>query len=375
MSTLRKLCDLCANDMRHSINTLQWVAVAAKKNKRAIGMKLVHEVIEKEKSGASSIFEHWHTILELSRHADARGSIKSTRDRVFTIEKIAAEHGGEDRFISGIHANYLVTLPIGIIRKASTWFLFYDDIQKIISKFQNWSVMKYAFSSFVSLHLAIATHARISVHYPQLEQNMFQKTKESEETLAAVRSCGLAARNASKKELLTELLPLIVGIVQPPLKPMNESLYNQRELAFFNQTVSIMCDYGLTYTATMVKDQVNYLFTPSVDILTMFPLETPRRPYLANATRQMIAHKITLMRARLSDEPLKVTTNTEKIKDLVEQDNNKKKTPKRLSAGAMKRIQNGKLADVTFVHQEGDSSAVKKKVTLQQLNAILFGDR
>lgn len=73
---------------------------------------------------------------------------------------------------------------------------------------------------------------------------------------------------------------------------MNESLYNQRELATFNQTVSIMCDYGLTYTATMVKDQVNWLFTPSIDILTMFPLDGPKRPYLANATRQMIAHKV-----------------------------------------------------------------------------------
>uniref|UniRef100_A0A8R1E3D2 AAA domain-containing protein n=1 Tax=Caenorhabditis japonica TaxID=281687 RepID=A0A8R1E3D2_CAEJA len=372
LSTLRKLCELCANDMRNSINTLQWVAVAARKTDRAIGMSLIHEVIEKEKNGAASVFEHWSSILELSKHADSKGGIKSVRERVFAIEKISAEHGREERFVSGLHANYLVTLPIGIIRKASTWFLLYDDIQKIINTYQNWTVQKYAFSFFVSIHLNIATHSRVSIQYPQLDQNTFQKTKESEETLAAIQACGNAGRNAARKELVMDFLPFIVGIVQPPIKPMNESLYNQREIVTFNQTVAIMCDYGLTYTPTMIKDQVNWLFTPSIDILTMFPLEEPRRPYLANAARQMIAHKITLLRVRLTDEPTRslVTTNTDKIKEIVELEKKKKK---RLSSGALKRLQNGRLADVVFCHQDGDSGAVKKKITVHQLATIIFG--
>ncbi|EGT37841.1 hypothetical protein CAEBREN_21901 [Caenorhabditis brenneri] len=337
--------------MRHSINTLQWVAIAARKYNKTIGMKLIHEVIQKEKGGATSIFDDWSAVLELTKHANVKGGIKAVRERVLAIEKISAEHGGEDRFVSGLHANYLVSLPIGVIRRASTWFSFYDDIQKTIHTYQNWSVQKYMFSVFVSLHLNIATHARVPIQYPHLEQAMFQKMKESEETINAVRSCGHSGRGAPKKELLLDVLPFIVGIVQPPIKPMNESLYNQRELATFNQTVSIMCDYGLTYTATMVKDQVNWLFTPSIDI--------------------------TLMRVRLADSTShqslseKISTNTDKIKDIIDSENRKKK---RLSAGEMKRIQNGKLSDILFTHQDGDSSAVKKKVTMQQLNKIIFGD-
>ncbi|EGT59781.1 hypothetical protein CAEBREN_22739 [Caenorhabditis brenneri] len=351
LSTLRKLCDLCGNDMRHSINTLQWVAIAARKSNKTIGMKLIHEVIQKEKGGATSIFDDWSAVLELTKHADVKGGIKAVRERVLAIEKISAEHGGEDRFVSGLHANYLVSLPIGVIRRASTWFSFYDDIQKTIHTYQNWSVQKYMFSVFVSLHLNIATHARVPIQYPHLEQTMFQKMKESEETINAVRSCGHSGRGAPKKELLLDVLPFIVGIVQPPIKPMNESLYDQRELATFNQTVSIMCDYGLTYTATMVKDQVNWLFTPSIDITVM-------RVRLADST----SHQ------SLSE---KISTNTDKIKDIIDSENRKKK---RLSAGEMKRIQNGKLSDILFTHQDGDSSAVKKKVTMQQLNKIIFGD-
>ncbi|CAP24316.1 Protein CBG03417 [Caenorhabditis briggsae] len=377
LSTLRKLCDLCANDMRHSINTLQWAAVASNKTKRSITMKLIHEVVEKEKGGAASIFEHWSSILELSKHVDAKGGIKNTRERVFVIERIAAEHGGEERFVSGLHANYMVSLPIGVIRKASSWFLFYDDMQKIIHSLQNWSVQKYASSFFVSLHLSLATHARVSIAYPQLEQTIYQKSKESEETISDVRSCGHFGRQTQRNELVLDILPYIVKIAQPPIKPMNESLYNQRELSIFNQTVSVMCDYGLTYTATMIKDQINWLFTPAIDVLTMFPLEEPKRPYLANATRQLIAHKITLTRVRLADhtpqqQSERITTNTDKIKEIIDTENQKKK--KRLSAGAMKRKEQGKHSDVIFTHQDGDSNAVKKKVTIQQLNSIIFGE-
>ncbi|ULT95936.1 hypothetical protein L3Y34_004531 [Caenorhabditis briggsae] len=365
LSTLRKLCDLCANDMRHSINTLQWAAVASNKTKRSITMKLIHEVVEKEKGGAASIFEHWSSILELSKHVDAKGGIKNTRERVFVIERIAAEHGGEERFVSGLHANYMVSLPIGVIRKASSWFLFYDDMQKIIHSLQNWSVQKYASSFFVSLHLSLATHARVSIAYPQLEQTIYQKSKESEETISDVRSCGHFGRQTQRNELVLDILPYIVKIAQPPIKPMNESLYNQRELSIFNQTVSVMCDYGLTYTATMIKDQINWLFTPAIDVLTMFPLEEPKRPYLANATRQLIAHKITLTRVRLADhtpqqQSERITTNTDKIKEIIDTENQKKK--KRLSAGAMKRKEQGKHSDVIFTHQDGDSNAVKKKL-------------
>uniref|UniRef100_A0A8R1EBH8 Uncharacterized protein n=1 Tax=Caenorhabditis japonica TaxID=281687 RepID=A0A8R1EBH8_CAEJA len=81
---------------------------------------------------------------------------------------------------------------------------------------------------------------------------------------------------------------------------------------------------------------------------------------------------ITLLRVRLTDEPTRalVTTNTDKIKEIVELEKKKKK---RLSSGALKRLQNGRLADVVFCHQDGDSGAVKKKITMHQLATIIFG--
>lgn len=80
------------------------------------------------------------------------------------------------------------------------------------------------------------------------------------------------------------------------------------------------------------------------------------------------------MRVRLTESTSnteRISTNADKIKAIVESESKKKK---RLSAGAMKRLHNGRLTDIVFNHQDGDSSAVKKKVTMQQLNSILFGD-
>ncbi|CAI5447907.1 unnamed protein product [Caenorhabditis angaria] len=381
-TTLRRLCEMCANDMRHSINTLQWVAIAARKNRqRQIGMKLVQEVMAKEKSGAASIFENWAAVLEVSKHLDGKGAVKSVHDRVLAIQKIAADHGGEDRFVSGLYANCLVSLPIGQIRKASRTFLFYDALQKITHTLQNWTVQRYNFVFFVKLHLTIATHARVNIIYPQIEQNSHQKLKESEETLNCVRSNGNVSKGAAKKDLLLDILPFLVAIVQPPIKPMNEQLYTQRDLSLLNSTVSAMVDYGLTYSATMVKDQINWLFSPSIDILTMFPILGQKRNCLANAVRQIIAHKITLLRVNLAEtsensngKSGKIMTNTEKIKQIVDEENMKTKNVKRLSTGAMKRQRYQQLSDVIFNHQDGDSSAVKKKITMHQMNCLLFGE-
>ncbi|CAB3406534.1 unnamed protein product [Caenorhabditis bovis] len=332
--------------------------------------------MEKERSGAASIFDHWSAILELSKHSDGKGKVKSVHDRVRQIERIAADHGGEERFVSGLHANYLVSLPIGQIRKASTWFLFYDDVQKIIRSFQNWAVQKYAFAFFVSLHLTLATHSKIHIQYPQIDQTQSQKCHESEETLNTVRSGGVMSKGAHKRDLLLDILPYLVGIVQPPIKPMNDQLYTQREQAMLGAAVNAMCDYGLTYAPLMVKDQMNWLFSPPIDSLTMFPISenVTRRP-LANATRQLIAHKITLRKVHLTDvsTPPRVITNTAKIIEMLPKAG-EASNRKRLSAGALKRQRHQKLADVIFEHQEGDSSAIKKKVTMHQLSSMIFGD-
>ncbi|CAD6197888.1 unnamed protein product [Caenorhabditis auriculariae] len=372
LATLRRLCELCACDMRHAINSLQWVAVAARKRRIPITSKLVQEVIERERSGTSSIFENWQTMFDLKRHLDSKGRVFSIHDRAVRIERLALDYG-DDRFVSGLHANYLVSLPVAVLRKAAGWFQFYDLLQRIIHSYQNYTPMRYSFAFYVSLHLLLATHAKVSVQYPQVEQSMFSKVEvsfngESTDTLDTVRMGGETSRSVSRNKLLLDVLPLLVRIVQPPIKPMNEHLYTQREQSLLNSAVAAMCDYGLTFVPTIIKEQVNYLFQPAVDVLTMFEVvDDKKRVYLANATRQLLAHKITLLRVNLLDrDAATVLTNTAKIKELVAAE--KEKTTSSDSKSTRRRLR--QFGDVHFEFLGGDQNAVKKKISMSNFSAL-----
>ncbi|VDM84067.1 unnamed protein product [Strongylus vulgaris] len=102
------------------------------------------------------------------------------------------------------------------IRMGAEAFIYYDRIMLAINEKQDYVLMKYIPIFYMLLHAAVATHTRAKLKYPQLEQSASQRRRESEETLATLQS-GLLARH-SPSALIYDVLPLIVQIVQPPIK-------------------------------------------------------------------------------------------------------------------------------------------------------------
>ncbi|VDM83767.1 unnamed protein product [Strongylus vulgaris] len=146
------------------------------------------------------------------------------------------------------------------IRMGAEAFIYYDRIMLAINEKQDYVLMKYIPIFYMLLHAAVATHTRAKLKYPQLEQSASQRRRESEETLATLQS-GLLARH-SPSALIYDVLPLIVQIVQPPIKAMNQQLYSSKELEQINGVVTTMADYHLTYAPTVVNFQAQYLFQP-----------------------------------------------------------------------------------------------------------------
>ncbi|PIO55974.1 hypothetical protein TELCIR_22635, partial [Teladorsagia circumcincta] len=176
------------------------------------------------------------------------------------VERVAFERG-DDRFVNGLHANYLgVNLPLKAIRSGAEAFVHYDRIMLAINEKQDYTLMKYVTVFYMLLHAAVATHTRAKLKYPQLEQTAFQRRRESQETLATVQ-CTLLGRY-SPTALLCDVLPLLLQIVQPPIKTMNQQLYSSQELKEIDNIVTIMADYHLTFTPTVVNFQPQYLFQP-----------------------------------------------------------------------------------------------------------------
>ncbi|KAL6740530.1 hypothetical protein Aduo_013879 [Ancylostoma duodenale] len=353
---LQRLVELCQCDVRFSINTLQFVSILAKKERRYVSIDDIQKAVEREKVGSSSIFENWSTMLDFTHHFDKKGVLKALPDRLRLVERVAIERGDE-RFVSGLHANYLsVNLPMKTIRMGAEAFIYYDRIMLAVNEKQDYVLMRYIPVFYMFLHSAVATHTRAKLKFPQLEQSVNQRRRESQETLATVQ-CGLLGRH-SPSALIFDVLPFLVQIVQPPIKAMNQQLYSSRELEQINGIVATMADYHLSYAPTVVNLQAQYLFQPPIDILTMFPItDESSRCLLSNSVRQMIAHKITtfLATGKASDENAPPKTNTAQIKEMVAN-----------AQGAMP-AQRGSPRPLFYKYNTGCSTAVKRTVRMHQL--------
>ncbi|KAK6039759.1 hypothetical protein COOONC_22737 [Cooperia oncophora] len=251
---LQRLVELCQCDVRFSINTLQYVSVLAQKERRYVSADDIQKAVERERVGSASIFENWSTMLDFGHHFDKKGVLRSLSERLQLVERVAFERG-DDRFVNGLHANYLsVNLPLKAIRSGAEAFVHYDRIMLAINEKQDYTLMKYVTVFYMLLHAAVATHTKAKLKYPQQEQTALQRRRESQETLSSVQ-CSLLGQICSQTLLLTnDVLPLLLQIVQPPIKTMNQQLYSTQELKEIDNVVSIMADYHLTFTPTSQTD-------------------------------------------------------------------------------------------------------------------------
>ncbi|KAK6750016.1 hypothetical protein RB195_002174 [Necator americanus] len=355
--TLQRLVKLSHCDVRFSINTLQFVSILAKKERRYVSIDDIQKAVERERVGSSSIFENWSTVLDFTHHFDEKSVLKVLPERLQLIERVAVERGDE-RFVSGLYGNYLsVNLPMKTIRTGAEAFIYYDSIMHAVNEKQEYVLMRYVPVFYMLLHAAVATHMRVKLKFPLIDQSANQRRRESQETLATVQSWLLARHSPSA--LISDVLPLLVQIVQPPIRAMNQQLYSSRELEQINSVVTIMGDYHLTYAPTVVNLQVQYLFQPAIDILTMFPInDESSRCLLSNSVRQMIAHKITIFctAGKSSDENTPPKTNTELIKEMVAS-----------APPQSKSTSTDPTRPLFYKFNTGCSTAVKRTVRMHQL--------
>ncbi|KAJ1352870.1 hypothetical protein KIN20_009359 [Parelaphostrongylus tenuis] len=354
--TLRRLVELCQCDVRLAINTLQLVSALAKKEDRYVTTDDIQKVIEREKIGSLSIFESLSTVLDFTHHFDKQNILNSLPERLRTVERVAVERG-DDRFVSGLYESYVnVNLPLKSMRLGVEAFVYYDRVMLAINEKQNYVLLKYIAVFYMLLHAAVASHTRAKLKFPQQELAAMQRRRESQETLAVIQ-CALLGRHSSTA-LISDVLPLLVQIVQPSIKVMNEQLYNSRDLDQIENIINIMSDYHVTFTPAVVNSQPQYLFHPSVDVLTMFPIsDSSSRNLLSNSTRQMIAHKMAVLHAagQKPDENTDPRTNTSQIKEMI--------THSRVS----KPVEMGRYRPLLYKYHTGSSTAVKRTIRMYQL--------
>ncbi|GMR41758.1 hypothetical protein PMAYCL1PPCAC_11953, partial [Pristionchus mayeri] len=160
-SALETLARLSSNDIRLSLNVLQYLSLAANANNKRVTWNEVETAIDKVRPPNTNIFGHWSTILEWARHVDKKGSVLPLENRLRTVERVVMEEDGE-RLLIGVHHNYLSipNLAPNILSTVSRIFSSIDLISTAVMVKKNFTLYKYIRMEYLSLHANIATHAK-----------------------------------------------------------------------------------------------------------------------------------------------------------------------------------------------------------------------
>ncbi|EFO22418.2 hypothetical protein LOAG_06066 [Loa loa] len=354
-SALSEIIDVCSRDLRSAINNLQFIA---SQNCATIDRKAVLKFCEREKQfgDKSSLFDSWASVFEISRHLDANGRIQDIASRIKQITLISELHGNEtDRFYMGLFTNYLNCKSAAVLMNASMairQLCYYDRIVTSMNSVQDYNLLKYLSAVCVSIHMLLCCRGRTHLSFPTEYHSAIQRYEQSVEIVESVRA-GATQKNFSLSTFALEILPYLICIVQPDLKPMNTQLYSVRELDLLHSVVSIMRSYSLTFTSVSQDGSVSFVFKPAIDQLVMFTEDgachnNRSSNTLSNAARQLIAHEIELEKLRNVDALANGTVGN---------------LPRNMKEELIKPNKFG--AGITFCYNSGSSSAIRRRITIK----------
>merc|ERR1711936_248472 len=154
----------------------------------------------------------------------------------------------------------------------------------------------------VAAHLLFGSNTKQRINFPTQETEAKNNLLKSQNVLASVVGEMLPSARvySTNTALVRELLPAILSVVQPTLRPVNTQLFSAKEKSELANVVSVHIAYNLTYQQErdLETGQYVYKMDPDVESVVCFP-GTKRPITLSYGTKQMIAKEITEEKIRM----------------------------------------------------------------------------
>lgn len=409
LNTLMALCERTDNDIRSCLNTLQFI----RQKQAELTLRSVQTMSVGQKDAHKSLFSVWKDIFTMPRpkrnrfvsiydmmegKADSlQLNTASPTARFQHVLGLAQATGEYERIIQGLFENYLQAKSkdphlVGL-NLATEWLCFVDGLSQYTAHTQDYSVMKYVPFLHVTFHLLYAAYVPPRITFPHVQFEVHQAhTKITNLLVALLADMTPAVRKfLDIRNLTLDLLPPLLDILQPTLRPVNTQLYSSREKDDLAHLVHIMINYNMTYRQERSPEgQYTYVLDPNVEEVVRFS-GTKQRKQLTYGAKQLIAreidleklrrneaasisssqksrvvvpnHKQTLEAKAVVEEKLRVNyfagfTRTKRETQNMQKDDTKEKE---------KEERNVLDTDIWFHFKEGYSNAVRRNVKIQDL--------
>ncbi|XP_077506370.1 chromosome transmission fidelity protein 18 homolog isoform X1 [Amblyomma americanum] len=314
-TAVASLCEKAGNDVRSCLSTLQFIHGRKKQltltDVRTINVgqkdvqrglfSLLQEVFQRPRTGRK-VFRH-----NLNEDAFGKAVKNPDGERFDSLVRSAQGFGDYEKVIQALFDNYVnVSFKdprFELIHEGPEWLCFTDELLATVHRLQNYSL--YPYLPFV----APAFHRVFSVvPYTKMTfQNSFIEARTKRTQMhnilvsLTVESTPQARCFLTETSLLRDVLPWLLCILQPTLRPVNMQLFNKAERQQLEQVVAVMSSFAITYQQTRNADGVyQYSLEPNIEEVVHFPGIAPQQS-LPYATKQIIARELEVEKMRRSD--------------------------------------------------------------------------
>jgi len=311
MDALRTLCQATGNDIRSCLNTLQFVALKAKKSlqpgetaSRAVFSAITNGLKDEKKD----IFEVWNTIYcspSKNRHRSLHLNKKKQDDKCTTLKpsekvmKLVESYNDHSKVFQGIHEHFLGLRYNDPTLSKAALAMDWLEVADLFVHFPS-----YIPAAAAAIHLLCQTDVRPSIQLPKQDYAQSLVHKQKEGTLKAyVDGCRMLGSARTMETAILDAVSPLLDILAPAIHVANLDLMPTTEKLQFWALVRVMASCSLHFivdgASYAYRDDagksVQYQLEPNLHELVCYGSDGGLpRGQLSNTLMQMAGHEINL---------------------------------------------------------------------------------
>lgn len=292
-NSLTTLCSATGNDIRASINTLQFASMRAREliNKRenvkhstAIGEVLSSMISSGLKDEHKDILQVWREIFSrkeiqaIMYHKKQRllgqygqDHIVNTKassgrggrvlDPCMEVIQSTIDHGDLALVLSGIHEN-IYKIPfsdpnMSRVQRALDWLSMSDNLNTFtMTNPDGFQVLGYIAPTAGAIHCLCAVDNNVKVDWPKVDKNNYHKTQQKLSILNSLRESKATSILSNRTLIALDSISYILDLINPKFKQsfsVSHSL-SKTERQQLHNIVQIMHACGLSYSTSKIID-------------------------------------------------------------------------------------------------------------------------
>ncbi|BEJ10866.1 hypothetical protein CspHIS471_0102880 [Cutaneotrichosporon sp. HIS471] len=277
LRVLTLLVDLAGADVRSCLNTLQFI-----KSRSPV---LTADAIKSSSIGAKDAGTTLNTVwnaLFVPMAAKQRRKEMGAADDGRYVDRLAfmlQACGDYDRVVQGCFENYTHLKPLDTsfanICRLHDWVGYFDHLSSHIGENMEFELMAYLPYAIVPWysHFAAPSNAKRPIEWPKADYEAYLVRVGNEEIAESFKAAITPNLRSlfSSSTTLTELIPLLMRIISPPLKPVNANIVKASERAVLARLVELLIPLGFRFWQDKTEDgQPQMRLEPAIDVFVTY---------------------------------------------------------------------------------------------------------